>query len=668
MAAAAAAAAAAAPARGAWDLTVSGALIEKRLRVARALPHSDLARAHALVSLAAPRPSLSVSGAQVLRVMYQSVMEAVIDRDSTALAFARIGYNVNHPGRHLDPTTFDLDNAVGATYEYRYEHGRAATVAVPSFTPLPTADLERNTQTPTNPGRSSCFTDTPFVLMFLGTDRFDALLTAPKPPDWMRIAANESRLALTTDDIDDVCSYDGGNRDNVIENMRTSARIVAWRMRSRTTRLDDVLNAIAQFRRDVSTCIKDASMACGEGDAFTIYETLLLFTGWSRWYTAPIVAIDMRTEINHSPVSPPVITSVATGAPRVWMKLGLRSRRKDAVDETTHAGEEDLQELVRYTLGLSAPIENEISPDSWSDILKTRRASDNTVKSALDKMVTDAIPVFRDRAQTEVDWLMSLEGAAQDVSKIHFFRAGHIANLPLAKQQALTKSFELYDWYRPREESLHPDEEAYRVAEEVYRETLGATRYRASVRVHLWRDLLLEPLQQQIRATEVTGYEDYVRIKKNMEYMYDNYKKSAAATARILKKMSLSTTTKQLQYVPVVPSAGVFVLDASSFRPLDASVPAMPTRINWPSRIVNVPIGPPGVGGQQDVPFRIFAVMMGGIGHYWGYLWDKAGTLYHYNDVEPEGRVLYAVQDVEAEHRKIETGGLYYMLETVLES
>lgn len=264
---------------GDWDPIAPGAFDTNALAdAAAALPHSQMARVRGLVSMSQERGS-TARGRDLLRHMYLALLDAT--GSSLEKVLVRFAYATNHPLAHTDPLTHtDPDVQAGYT--------RAGTRVLP-YAVLPRdVHISARTSCPGNPSGTSCFTDTPFVLMFVATNAFDGAIMASEAPLNLRPDARESELTISRDDVRELC--DEGSLHNVMR-MRDATRNIVAGMRSGPDNRALVEASVQAFRDAMQVCYPQSGFAKGQEDARTIYETLLMMSGWSRWYGTPRVSI-----------------------------------------------------------------------------------------------------------------------------------------------------------------------------------------------------------------------------------------------------------------------------------------------------------------------------------------------------------------------------------------
>lgn len=655
----------------AWNPVAPKGLDAESLRAAAMLlPRSDLAHAYALLAFAKPMQVarhaeelrgqrlteaaqvLRLAGLQVMRQQYLAIMRATKRHDHVAYLFAQLGYHVNHPARHFAPTPA---SHVDSYYAFDHMEGDPpGTEAVRM--PIP-AELSQAFGRGVHPvdaifttprhSNNSCFVDTPCALVFLGTKSFDALLLSKDPPMDVRITPAETDVTSTSDEMCTGIDASATPTPRIVLDMRTAVRGIAWGMRgwqesaeSYDDRTARVMANIQRFRVRAEKCNSERGAATGQADAFTIYETLLMISGWARWFTAPIVTLTVQAEIDNTRLQPPEIVTMSVGSPRDSARLKL------IAPETTDAQEFILQDLVRYALGARIAETADIHATQWSAVRKLLRSGDASRVAAATRMLKEAHQIFAESAKAELGTLWglwfsmdaqipSIAGTQPDTNDVDAIVAAH-------KYSAAKVDTDLPI---------------------LYAQTKAASRRYSAAR--------------ELADGRITTWRKSARVKSWHGF---NVRISALTTARRandarLIKAAISATTERIQYMPVMPSAGVFVLDANVFRMdhetrVERRIRITPTagqaaRTGRHPFSVMIPVGPP--GSQEDVAFTIYAVMVhsgdASGGHYWGYFW-RGDTLYRYNDTHPVPTERVASgPDTDHAIDMMETIGVYYMIE-----
>jgi len=594
---------------GVWDIESRGGLDAAWLQTAgRILPHSELAHGHALVALSQrkQRGSVTATGLNALREQYVTLLKLLGDRSIIDRGFLRIGYHVNHPGTLLDPRDSILPRVLQG---YTTPEGETVVAYVPLLE-FP-RDLPQRTSCPRHTRGTSCFTDTPFVLMFLGTDAFDTALLAEADPAVLVPTEEESRLAETFDDIETVCSAPrGGDVPDAVVRMRHAARNIAWGMRLGGRSVDVEAN-ISRFRDALQECMPQTQIARGQDDAAIIYEVLLIIGGWSRWFFAPLVSITTRNAINNKRLLVPDIIGVSVLSGRLAGRIKLTS--------VPDGHGTSMQELINATLGATRSTDEHIFPADWTSIENLLADASASMKRAIEEMYRKAIPIFVQRGVVHREALARVA-------------AGRFPTLmpPAIDTQAHISAMDAV----PRGNTRM----LFDVAKQVYASTLGA---------------LLSATNQMKRADGTF----------NPLATRSPYQMALEQTGPLLREVGIATTLSERQYFVAPPEAGVIIISADVYRVESGRTAAStPTALPF-DRVLHLPIGSP--PETHTVPFRIFAVVVKDSGpeggHFWGYFW-RGSAFYRYNDTSEQ--VLVETSEF-LEMSTIERRGMHYMAERV---
>ena len=310
----------------AWEATMAGGLSLSYLRgAARAVPHSELARIFALLSLseASFSRAATVDGKNIIRVQLVALLRVHVGGDKLADEMVRVAYNVHHPMNGLNP---EHSEDVGKRVAHYSGDG---TFLVPAYLPLVPAD--RVTQaygtSVASPiwAAQSCFSDSLFVVMFVATDKYDRALLAKGPPPSLRSTSEEAGLTSVADEILNVCndpleiidrdarfaddadttlsSETRREREHLREaarrlrlersagHLRDTARAVAWGMRASPSPAEPVGElqarvgiAMTRFREAMDKCTPGRYFATEPNEPLEVYHRLLAMTGWGRWW------------------------------------------------------------------------------------------------------------------------------------------------------------------------------------------------------------------------------------------------------------------------------------------------------------------------------------------------------------------------------------------------
>lgn len=320
---------------GAWNPMAPGAFDLAQLRTAAALlPRSNASRMYALLTAAAASEGGNIDGLDVLRRLYLAAMRVRVGGESV-WRILRVGYFLNHPRRLLDPADYRDSSA-------------------PHMDPLPsekdlcdTVAAQRRLACPWNTRGSSCFTDTPLVIMFVATDAYDAAVSAQPLPERYRVTPEERDLTEAPVDMVDWCSIGDGDPLALSAKVHGFVRKIAHRLRQPAGSGDEgrlkVGRLVSQLRDAVGPCFKKFVMDVAEGqeDMGMMYEMFLAVNGWTSWFVAPVVTLDVITRVGGTPLPDPIYKDykVDAGTTGLRVKLKLPYDRPASRSET-------LQDLV----------------------------------------------------------------------------------------------------------------------------------------------------------------------------------------------------------------------------------------------------------------------------------------------------------------------------------
>ena len=588
-----------------WNPLARGAFDLGALRVAQRLaPRSVLGKILMLLSLNVPKGDvLGTAGLEVLHAMY---LDLVRHESGYMRELILAAYMVNHPIAYMNPRApenQDEDIVVVSTGDLKTVDEKK--VPFVPFNSDSLVDLAARTSCPKNTRGTSCFVDTPFVLMFLGTDAYDGALLAREIPADLRPSTDEIELLQASDDIKDVCSVSADYND-VLEIRRAVRNVVAG-IRAGPNNRPWVEANISAFRDTLAKCRSDTTLAFGQEDAMTIYETILLMSGWSRWYSAPVVSINSTVALNGVPLETPQISSASVTDTRASLRVILL--RPDPLKAGT------LQEIVDQTFPAQIAQNLSILPYEFEEIQKMLEKDPDSMESrAAVAMLRKAVTVFVENGERERLGLMqTAQRAGVPTDKIPGPFVAVTAELPPDPRQAFEE------------------------ARDVYANTLGAVR----------------------NARDVLNREN---VSFSPFRAQSPYQVAYADTSVTLRKLALTKTDTSVQYMTRSSGSGTLVLDGSSYRTA-ANAPDDPPIALPADRILTLSVGPP--GRAISVKYRVFAAMIKTEdperGHYTGYFW-RGDDLYYYDDASSSDSPL---RRATATDPSIETTPIFYFIQRV---
>lgn len=432
-----------------------------------------------------------------------------------------------------------------------------------------TLDLAEKTACPRNRGGTSCFTDTPFVIMFLGTNAFDPVLFVAEPPSRFATSLAETAFFNAEDDSKDLC--DDADGQTTVAQIRRLARNVVAGLRSGKEEREFVETNVAAFRSVLDKCYPSLSIAAGEEDAGIVYESLILMSGWSRWFGSPLVEFDV---VRGQPQDPPTQFRITKASNRRALKSVLN--RPDTDRPTT------LQQAVDATFPSRTVNQIILEPTDFDEMQNIINADlSGAETSRIDGVLRQAVPIFLRRAVRE------RQAFVDDLVRQNITTA-YVPNLQDTTPFALPEK----------------TQDMLNLARATYTQTLGAI------------------------ALEVTTRK---RFSTNLELL--ELDKEREETQRALAPLFLTRTIETIQFMTHTAPSGTMVLDASAYKFEDGKALDYPLDIPE-NNIIDVSVGLPGFTKRQAYRIFGVIIKTGPVlaGHFVGYFRFR-NTWYLYNDL-----------------------------------
>jgi hypothetical protein len=272
---------------------------------------------YGLLSAAAARERGSVDGFDVLRRLYVAALREKVGGEGV-WRILRVGYFLNHPRRLLDPA----------------DH---ADPTAPRMDPLPseqdlpdTVAASERLACPWNTRGTSCFTDTPLVIMFVATNAYDAAVSALPLPERFRVTPEEQRLTEAPDDMVDWCSLGVDKPIVRAAEVHGFVREIAHRLRQPAGPGDEgrleVGRLVSQLRDAIGPCFElfGFDVAKGQEDMGMMYEAFLAMNGWMSWFVAPVVTLDAITSAGGTPLPDPIYKDYKVDAGTTGLRVRLK--------------------------------------------------------------------------------------------------------------------------------------------------------------------------------------------------------------------------------------------------------------------------------------------------------------------------------------------------------